>query len=51
MQILDGHIHINDGPEDRDDFANKLQKANVDGGMIISLRPAAFLDAAHSARC
>lgn len=51
MKVLDGHIHIGDGPEDRDDFVNRLKEANVDGGLIISLPPAAFPGIAHSAPC
>ena len=51
MQILDGHIHIRDGPENRDDFLNKLQEAEVAGGLVISLPPPAFSGVAHSLPC
>ncbi len=51
MKVLHGHIHIRDGPEDRDDFVNSLQQANVDGGLIISLPPAVFPGVVHSAPC
>ena len=51
MQILDGHIHIRDGSDDRDDFLHKLQEAEVAGGLIISLPPPAFPGVAHSLPC
>jgi len=46
--ILDGHIHIRDGKEDREDFSRKLRSASVDGGIVVSLPPAAFETVAHS---
>ena len=46
--ILDGHIHIMTDKRDHNDLAGRLKKAGVDGGMIISLPPAAFPDLAPS---
>lgn len=45
--ILDGHVHIMDGKQDRDDFAGRLKRVGVDGCVIISLPPAAFPDLAR----
>ena len=40
--ILDGHIHITDCEGDRGGFVERLARAEVDGGIIISLAPPAF---------
>jgi len=40
--ILDGHIHIMDGPARPEAFHEKLEEAGVAGGVVISLPPAAF---------
>ncbi|HOU16075.1 MAG TPA: amidohydrolase family protein [Anaerolineae bacterium] len=47
--ILDGHIHIDNGPEDREDFARRLREAGVDGGILLSPAPACFAGAIHTA--
>jgi len=40
--ILDGHIHIGDGPVAPEALAARLEEAGVAGGVLISLPPAAF---------
>ncbi len=47
--ILDGHIHIGNGEIDRSAFVSRLKEAGVDGGVVISLPPAAFRAIAGSA--
>ncbi len=47
--ILDGHIHIDGGPEDREDFVRRLHEAGVDGGILLSPAPACFAGALHTA--
>ena len=47
--ILDGHIHLGDGRRDPAAFMERLEKAGVDGGVVISLPPAAFPSIAASA--
>jgi len=42
MTMLDGHIHIAEGSQDRADFTRRVQEAGVEGGVIISLAPASF---------
>jgi predicted TIM-barrel fold metal-dependent hydrolase len=37
--ILDGHIHIWDGPRDREGFERCLYAGGIDGGVILSLPP------------
>ena len=37
--ILDGHVHIGEGPVEPELFAERLSKAGIDGGLIISLPP------------
>ena len=44
--ILDGHIHIGKGPEDRADFVQRLQSAGIAGGVVISLPPPSFAETA-----
>ena len=44
--ILDGHIHIMTDKKDHNDLTARLKKAGIDGGVIISLPPAAFPDLA-----
>jgi len=44
--ILDGHIHIMTNKKDHNDLTGRMKKAGVDGGVIISLPPAAFPDLA-----
>jgi len=44
--ILDGHLHIMTDKKDHNDLAARLKKAGIDGGVIISLPPAAFPDLA-----
>ncbi len=45
--VYDGHIHISEGPQDRDDFKRRLQKADVAGAIVISLPPASFAELAR----
>ena len=40
--ILDGHIHIMDGPVRAEAFHRRLEEAGVEGGVVISLPPPAF---------
>jgi predicted TIM-barrel fold metal-dependent hydrolase len=40
--ILDGHIHLRAGPDDRAVFRRKLHHAGVAGGIVISLPPPSF---------
>jgi len=40
--ILDGHIHIMETGEGRDEFARSLEEAGVAGGIVISLPPKSF---------
>ncbi len=40
--ILDGHIHIFEKTEDREEFIQRLELAGIDGGIILSLPPASF---------
>jgi predicted TIM-barrel fold metal-dependent hydrolase len=47
--ILDGHIHIRDAAAGRERFAAELQRAGIDGGIVISLPPAAYRTQALSA--
>ena len=37
--ILDGHIHITGKEGKREDFADKLKAAGVDGGVVLSMPP------------
>ncbi len=46
--ILDGHMHISGRTSDRIDFIERLQRAGVDGGIIISFAPQAFRSALDS---
>ena len=47
--ILDGHIHLGDGRRDPAAFMERLEEAGIDGGVVISLPPAAFPSIAASA--
>jgi len=47
--ILDGHIHIGNGPEDRADFVQRLQSSGVAGGVLLSPPPANFSGALNTA--
>ena len=49
FMILDGHIHVGEGAEDRTTFWRELTSAGVAGGVIISLPPKAFPAVGHSA--
>jgi predicted TIM-barrel fold metal-dependent hydrolase len=40
--ILDGHIHILNGTDDRAVFRSKLRAAGIDGGIVMSLPPPSF---------
>jgi predicted TIM-barrel fold metal-dependent hydrolase len=40
--ILDGHIHIGEGPVKGEDLRKKLTAAGVDGGVILSMSPKSF---------
>ena len=40
---LDGHIHINEGKVNKNDFAGKLKAGGIDGGVILSLPPSSFI--------
>ena len=40
--ILDGHIHIHGKDNDRSTFSGRLKEAGVDGGLVISMPPAAL---------
>lgn len=40
--ILDGHIHIAEGPVNHEGFIKKLKSAGIDGGVILSLPPSSF---------
>lgn len=40
--IFDGHIHIGDGPVDRQELVSKMRSAGIDGGILISLPPGTF---------
>lgn len=40
--ILDGHIHILNGTDDRSVFQRKLRAAGIDGGIVMSLPPPSF---------
>lgn len=47
--ILDGHIHLMDSVENREELLQKLEEAGVNGGIVISLPPQAFRDVGQSA--
>lgn len=47
--ILDGHIHLLNDTEGREDFQRKLRNAGIDGGIVISLPPSVFSGLAPSA--
>lgn len=40
--ILDGHIHINEGTPEPAELKRSMNKANIQGGVLLSLRPASF---------
>ncbi len=40
--ILDGHIHIWEGCQDREGFWTRLKDYGIDGGSVISVPPASF---------
>ena len=40
--IFDGHIHIGEGNQNREDFHQALLTAGVGGGIVISLPPSSF---------
>lgn len=40
--ILDGHIHINDGPADQPKLLASMKAAGIDGGILISRAPESF---------
>lgn len=40
--ILDGHIHLLSGADDRSVFRRKLQRAGIAGGIVMSLPPPCF---------
>lgn len=40
--LLDGHIHIEEGTVNAGEFHNNLQKAGIDGGVVLSLSPNSF---------
>ena len=42
MMILDGHIHIFEKTENREEFMQRLEMAGVGGGIILSLPPDSF---------
>lgn len=42
MKIYDGHIHIMDGDEKKEVFPEKVRKAGIHGGILLSLPPASF---------
>ncbi len=44
---IDGHIHIRAYEYDRPGFDRKIDEAGVDGGIILSLRPASFIKEAR----
>jgi len=41
--IIDGHIHISEGPVDQQQLVASMQAAGVDGGALFSLPPATFV--------
>ena len=41
--IIDGHIHISEGPVDPTGLVERMQAAGVDGGALFSLPPSAFI--------
>ncbi len=43
IMLLDGHIHIWKAKTSSDDLAAQLSSAGVDGGLILSLAPASFV--------
>ena len=45
MKILDGHIHIRNDCVEAEGLRERLHDAGIQGGLLISLRPACFLDA------
>jgi predicted TIM-barrel fold metal-dependent hydrolase len=47
--ILDGHIHIDYGNVTSKTFIQRLQKAGVDGGIVLSLHPHGFSPTIQSA--
>ena len=40
--ILDGHIHLLSGTDDRSLFRRKLRQTGIDGGIVMSLPPPSF---------
>jgi len=40
--VLDGHIHILEKTENREEFLQRLQQAGIEGGIILSLPPTSF---------
>lgn len=44
MMILDGHIHILEGAQDRERFYQRLTDTGIDGAVVISLPPEVFAD-------
>jgi len=42
--ILDGHIHIDSEEVKREELSERMNRANVDGGLVISLPPESFAD-------
>lgn len=40
--ILDGHIHINEGPVSQKELLLKLNMSDIDGGVLFSIPPASF---------
>ena len=40
--ILDGHIHINEGPVSQKELLLKLNMSEIDGGVLLSIPPASF---------
>lgn len=43
MKVFDVHMHIGEGPVNKNDFAGKLKTAGVDGGAILSQPPSSFI--------
>lgn len=42
IMVLDGHIHINEGPVSQKELLLKLNMAEIDGGLLLSLPPTSF---------
>ncbi len=51
MTILDGHIHIEEGPQDRADFVRRMKSVGVTGGVVISTPPPSYTGVGSESSC